>query len=211
MDPPAFLLSGPDGPPRLLLAHGAGAGMDSPLLEALADGLAAAGVRTARFEFPYMRKARAEGRRRPPDRMERLEEAYRGAVAALGGAGDLVIGGVSMGGRVASRVADGLGARALVCVSYPFHPPGRPEKLRTAHLAGLRTPALFVQGARDPFGTAAEARTFGLARTVRFHEVADGDHALAPRKSSGRTAAEARAEAAAAVARFVAAAFARAR
>lgn len=206
MDPPEFLFSGPAGAPRLLLAHGAGAGMDSPLLEALADGLALAGVRTARFEFPYMRKARAEGRRRPPDRMERLEESYRGAVAAFGGAGGLAIGGVSMGGRVASRVADGLGVRALVCVGYPFHPPGRPEALRTAHLAGLRTPALFVQGSRDPFGTKDEARGFGLARAIRFHEIADGDHALAPRKSSGRTAGEARAEAAAAIARFVAAA-----
>lgn len=205
MDRPAFLLSGPAGPPRLLLAHGAGAGMDAPLLEALADGLAAAGVRTARFEFPYMRRARSEGRRRPPDRMALLEESYREAVAAFGGAGGLSIGGVSMGGRVASRIADGLGVRALVCVSYPFHPPGRPEKLRTAHLAGLRTPALFVQGARDPFGTADEAREFGLARSIRFHRIADGDHGLVPRKSSGRTAGDARAEAAAAVARFLAA------
>jgi hypothetical protein len=196
-----------DGPAdaarTLALAHGAGAPMDDPFLETFAAGLAGRGVRVARFEFPYMARRRATGRRTPPDRQPVLLAAWREVVAALGGGAGLALGGKSMGGRMASLVADELGARALVCLGYPFHPPGRPAQLRTAHLAALRTPALIVQGERDPFGTRAEVTGYRLARSIRVHWVADGDHALAPRRGSGRTKEQNLAEAVEVVAAFL--------
>ena len=102
----------------------------------------------ARFEFPYMRRRRETGERRPPDREPALRQAWLDAIAALGGAERLVIGGKSMGGRMASLVADEAGVRGLVCLGYPFHPPGQPEKLRTAHLA--RPPHPDPDRAGDP-------------------------------------------------------------
>jgi predicted alpha/beta-hydrolase family hydrolase len=99
----------------------------------------------------------------------------------------LIIGGKSMGGRIASMVADDAGVRGLVCLGYPFHPPGRPEKLRTEHLAGLRTPTLIVQGTRDPFGDAEDVPGYELSPAITVHWLEDGDHSFKPRKSSGRT------------------------
>ena len=107
-------------------------------------------------------------------------------IEALAGA-RLVIGGKSLGGRMASLVAEETGVRAVVCLGYPFHPPGRPERLRTAHLASMATPTLIVQGSRDPFGTADEVPGYGLSPSIRFHWSQDGDHSLVPRKASGRT------------------------
>jgi predicted alpha/beta-hydrolase family hydrolase len=203
---PAFLFDGPDSAPlTLALAHGAGAPMDSPVMTAFAEGLAAAGGgrwRVARFEFPYMAARRADGRKRPPNPEARLLDAWRAAIAALGPE-NLVIGGKSLGGRMASLVADEAGVRGLLCLGYPFHPPGRPERLRTAHLEGLKTPTLIVQGTRDPFGTAAEVPGYALSPVIRVHWAEDGDHDLKPRKASGRTAAQNRAEAIAAIAEFL--------
>ncbi|HVH03963.1 MAG TPA: alpha/beta family hydrolase [Amaricoccus sp.] len=196
-----FRLDGPeDAPATLLLAHGAGAAMDSPAMQAIALALAAAGLRVARFEFGYM-AGRREGRRAAPPRAETLTAEYRAAVAALPPAGRLVIGGKSMGGRVASMVADAVAPAGLLCLGYPFHPPGRPEQLRTAHLATLRTRTLICQGSRDPFGTAEEVATYSLAPAIEIAWIEDGDHDLRPRKSvTGRTAAEARTALAARVA-----------
>lgn len=200
-----LLFDGPEAATgRIALAHGAGAPMDDPFLAAIAAGLAAHGLRVARFEFPYM-AARRSGRRKPPDRAPVLLESWREAIAALGGARNLVIGGKSLGGRIASMLADEVGARGLVCLGYPFHPPGRPERLRTAHLETLRTPTLIVQGTRDAFGTPAEVAGYQLSPAIRVHWIADGDHSLAPRKSSGRTKRDALDEAIAQVAAFVAA------
>jgi len=184
--------------PILVLTHGAGGPMDDPVLEAIARGVAAAGVRVARFEFPYMAARRADGKRRPPDRQPVLLDTWRAVVAELGGGGgasplghrDLAIGGKSMGGRMASLVADELGVRGLVCLGYPFHPPGKPTQLRTAHLATLRTPALIVQGTRDPFGGPEEVAGYALASSIRVVWIEDGDHGLAPRRASGRTRAQ---------------------
>ena len=124
-----FLLDGPaDAPVTVLLAHGAGAPMDSGSMTATAGALAAAGLRVARFEFGYMASRRTAAGRRPPPRAETLKPEYRAAVAELGADGPLVIGGKSMGGRVASMVADELHAAGrivgLLCLGYPFHPPG---------------------------------------------------------------------------------------
>ena len=92
-----------------------------------------------------------------------------------------------MGGRVASTIADEIGARGLVCLGYPFHPPGKPDRLRTEHLAGLRTPALFVQGARDALGNRDEIETYALSPSIRFVFLEDGDHSFKPRVKSGLT------------------------
>jgi predicted alpha/beta-hydrolase family hydrolase len=189
-----LLLDGPaDAGTTVLLAHGAGAPMDSPGLAAIARALGDAGLRTARFEFAYM-AARRSGTRRPPPRAETLIPEYRAAVSALDAARP-VIGGKSMGGRVASMVADALRAEGavsgLLCISYPFHPPGRPEQTRTAHLETLRTPALIVQGTRDPFGTRDEVAGYALSPAVELLWLEDGDHDLRPRKAvTGLTAAD---------------------
>ena len=195
-----------DGPERaratLVLAHGAGAPMDSPFLAYFAQTLAARGIRVVRFEFPYM-AARREGRRPPPDREPVLLDCWRQAIAELGGGDGLVIGGKSLGGRMASRVADAAGVRGLVCLGYPFHPPGKPERLRVDHLENLATPALFVQGTRDALGSREEAGRYRLSPAIEIRWIKDGDHSLRPRARSGRKEADNLAEAADAVARFV--------
>jgi predicted alpha/beta-hydrolase family hydrolase len=180
-----------DGPKRaaarVLLAHGAGAGMESPFMTMVARGLAERGVGVARFAFPYMRR-RQQGVRVPPDRAPVLLDAFRSTALELvaeRGLGKLVIGGKSMGGRMASMLADELGVRGLVCLGYPFHPPAQPEKLRVEHLAALRTPCLIVQGTRDSFGTQADVRKYKLSAAIRVEWVEDGNHDLAPRKRSG--------------------------
>ena len=170
MTEPHLLFDGPESGPVIVLAHGAGAPMDSPFLNILARDLGAAGLRVARFEFPYMRRLREKGQKRPPDREPALRQAWLDVIACLGGAERLVIGGKSMGGRMASLVADEAGVRGLVCLGYPFHPPGQLEKLRTAHLRDLRTPALIVQGTRDPFGT----REGWLATSCRRRSASPG-------------------------------------
>jgi len=190
-----FLTSGPDtAPMTVLLAHGAGAAMDSPSMEAIARALADEGLRVVRFEFGYM-AARRDGQRKPPPRAETLIPEYRQAVEDLTVDGPLVIGGKSMGGRVASMVADELFAAGriagLLCLGYPFHPPDRPEKLRIAHLAGLKTPALICQGTRDQFGTREEVAGYALSPAIELLWLEDGDHDLKPRKTvSGFTAAD---------------------
>lgn len=180
-------LDGPaDAAVVVALAHGAGAPMDSPFMTFFAEGLGARGVRVARFEFPYMAQRRSSGRRRPPDRTEILLERWREVVAALGPA-SLVIGGKSLGGRMASMLADEAGVRGLVCLGYPFHPPGRPEATRIQHLRTLRLPTLILQGTRDPFGSPEQIASYGLPECVRLHWLADGDHDFSPRAVSSRT------------------------
>lgn len=204
MAAPAFLFDGPDDAPlTFVFAHGAGAPMDSAFMNAIARGLSGAGLRVARFEFPYMAARRVDGRRRPPDRAQTVLAAWRDAIAALG-APRFAIGGKSMGGRFASQIADGSGARGLVCFSYPFHPPGKPEKPRTEHLASLATPTMILQGERDPFGDRADVAGYALSPRIAVHWLADGDHDLEPRRASGRTGAQNLADAAAAAARFLA-------
>ena len=187
MSEPKFLLNGDaPGGATLLLAHGAGAAMDTPFMTAMAEALAARGLRVVRFEFAYMAGRRSGGPKRPPPKIELLQEEFRTAIEALACGGPLFIGGKSMGGRVASLIPDDLWAqnriRGLVCLGYPFHPPNKPEQLRTAHLAGLKTPALICQGTRDPFGTQAEAASYDLSDAVSFFWLSDGDHDLKPRK-----------------------------
>ena len=188
---PNFLITGPpDAAVRYLCAHGAGAGMETPFLKAVAELLAERGIATYRFEFAYM-AARRQGARKPPPKAERLMNEYRAAVAAVPAGVPLIIGGKSMGGRVASMVADELypakRIAGLACLGYPFHPPKKPQQLRTAHLTALACPTLIVQGERDPFGGRTEVEAYGLSPAIRFYWAADGDHDLGPRGGSGFT------------------------
>lgn len=189
---PSFLWNGPDDASvTLILAHGSGAPMDSPFLEKFAKGLAERGVRVARFEFPYMHARREGGRGGPPDRTPVLLEAWRTAYAAVQAEADgrIAIGGKSLGGRMASLIADEVEAAGLVCLGYPFHPPGQPEKLRTAHLETLRTPTLIVQGTRDPFGTPDDVAGYTLSPAIRIEWLESGEHSWKPLARSGRTEA----------------------
>lgn len=185
-----------DAAAHLLFAHGAGAGMSSPFIERFAGLLAERGLPVHRFEFGYMAARRTGGSRRPPPKAETLTTEYAAAVTQvaknLRKGQRLIIGGKSMGGRVASLVADQLWTEGkiagLVCVGYPFHPVGQPTKLRTAHLAKLRCPTLIVQGTRDPFGTRDEVAAYDLSPAIHMHWIENGDHDL---KGAGRGAMEA--------------------
>ena len=185
--PLEFLHSGPETPDiALVLAHGAGAGMRSPFMEFFASGLGTRGLAVYRFEFPYMRQIAETGRRRPPNPLAVLEAAWRAVIDELAPL-RLVIGGKSMGGRVASLIADDSAVAGLVCLGYPFHPPGKPEKTRTAHLATLKTPALICQGTRDPFGTRDDVASYTLSPAIDLFWLEDGNHSLEPRRASGLT------------------------
>lgn len=192
----AILFDGPEtASTTIILAHGAGAPMDSAALTSTANALGSVGFRTARFEFGYMAGRRSGAGRKPPPRAELLNPEYIAAVDAAGAKGSLIIGGKSMGGRVASMIADELFAagriKGLLCLGYPFHPPSKPDRLRTTHLADLKTPTLIVQGTRDALGSQADVAKYHLSSAIEFLWLEDGDHDLKPRKSvSGLTAAD---------------------
>lgn len=174
-----YLYDGPEDAQHVFLfAHGAGGPMDHRNMTAIARGLAERGIRVVRFEFPYMARRRESGKRGGPDRQPVLLDTWRQAIADHGGGAKVAVGGMSMGGRMASMVADEAGVRALTCFGYPFHPPGQPEKLRTAHLADLRTPTLIVQGTRDPFGTPKDVAGYQLSQYIRIEWIEGGDHSL---------------------------------
>lgn len=218
---PAPDSAAPELAPLLVLAHGAGAPADSAWMAAMAGALAACGVSVARFEFPYMTKRREDGRKRPPDRMPALVARYREVLADFSGrhGGALYIGGKSMGGRVASMLAAdpatkvaAPGLSGVVCFGYPFHPPGRPERLRTEHFRDLQVPQLIVQGPRDPFGRRDEMPHLlpadgppheSAPGSVHLHWLTDGDHDFRPLKRSGLAPEDSLAEAVAAAARFM--------
>ena len=198
-----LLRNGPDdAATTLILAHGAGAPMDTPFMNTIAKGVAEAGIAVIRFEFPYMMRRREDGKRRPPDRQPVLLETWR-AVFSSATSARIAIGGKSMGGRMASLIADEVGATGLVCLGYPFHPPGKPDRLRTEHLATMKTPTLILQGERDPFGAKAEVDGYDLADSIAVQWLGDGNHDLAPRKKSGRTHEQNLAEAIAGIVGFL--------
>lgn len=182
--------------PCLVLAHGAGAGQQHPFMVATARALGERGVDVVTFDFLYM----AAGRR-SPDRAPVLEATWRAALAeirrqGMPRSGRVAIGGKSMGGRMASHVmasdAPPAGVAALVLLGYPLHPPGQPQKLRTAHLPALRTPTLVVQGSRDEFGSDEEVRAaFAVVPApVEWHVVTGGDHSFKVTRSAGRSQAD---------------------
>jgi predicted alpha/beta-hydrolase family hydrolase len=176
-------------PACLILAHGAGAGQQSAFIVEFARALAASGLDVVTFDFPYI-----VARRRIPDRGPVLEACYRAVIdmarrdVASANRG-LFIGGKSMGGRISSHIAAQrvVGIRGLVFFGYPLHPPGRPEQRRDAHLPDVREPMLFIQGTRDPFGTAEDITALlpTLSAGSAVYEVADGDHSFKVRVSIG--------------------------
>jgi len=178
----------------LILAHGAGANQSSPFMLRFADALAQRGIDVVTFNFLY-----SEQRKRVPDRNDKLEACWRAMIGAFhagtfGERGNrLVIGGKSMGGRIASQVAAaGAEVAGLVLFGYPLHPPGRPEQLRTRHLPSIRAPILIVQGARDAFGTPAELAPVlaTMSAPVELRVVEGGDHSYRVPKKGGRSQQE---------------------
>src|SRR5215469_5125358 len=173
-DQDEFIIDGSSSAPStLVLAHGAGAPMDSPFMATIAQALAGGDLRVVRFEFPYMRARREHRGRGAPDREPVLLDAWREVIKALGGGRQLIIGGKSLGGRIASMVADEAQARGLVCLGYPFHPPGKAPGARLQHLKGLRTPTLIVQGTRDRFGARYEVEQHTLSPQIRMTWIED--------------------------------------
>jgi predicted alpha/beta-hydrolase family hydrolase len=189
LPPMKFLIDGDESAKRtFLFAHGAGGPMRTPWMTRVAKGLAEHGIRVVRFEFPYM-----AAKKKAPDREPVLLESWREAITEqrdAAGSGAIFIGGKSMGGRMASMVADEMKVRGLVCFGYPFHPPGRPERLRTKHLETLKTPALILQGERDTFGTRDDIKGYKLSRAITVEFIPDGDHSFKPRVASGVTESE---------------------
>ncbi len=169
--------------------------MDSRFFETFVPMLLARGIAVTRFEFAYMQKIRETGKRRPPPKIETMFPEFIEALdqfrETLEPGATVLIGGKSMGGRICSMLADELyeagKINGLVCLGYPFHPPKKPESLRTAHLENLKTPALFAQGDRDPFGTKEDVAGYELSPSITFHWVGDGDHDFGPRGKSGFT------------------------
>ncbi len=199
-----LLFDGPeDGSDVVVLAHGAGAPMDSPFMNRMARGLAERGLRVVRFEFPYMAQRRTGGGRRAPDREPVLRRIWLDVIRRLGGGGQVVIGGKSMGGRIASLVAGEAGARGLLCLGYPFHPPGEPARLRTQHLESLAVPTLVLQGTRDPFGSPEDVAGYRLSPSIRVHWIEGGDHSFKPKARAGRSEQDHLEEAISAAAEFI--------
>jgi predicted alpha/beta-hydrolase family hydrolase len=157
---------------RFIFAHGAGAGMDSDFMRDVANQLAALQIEVLRFNFPYMQIMSESGKRRPPTRMPTLLEAYLAIVEQHKTDLPLFIGGKSMGGRAATM----LGTQAqtqgkingVIALGYPFHPSGKPEKLRIDHLPDLLAPCLIVQGERDALGNKAEIAGYDLPESLQL-------------------------------------------
>lgn len=176
---------------RLVLAHGAGAGKEHEFMQAMAHALNARGIEIVLFNFPYMQTIKETGKRRPPDKAEKLLTHFVEVVNQIAQTRDLLptfIGGKSMGGRMATMMLDATeGVIGAAILGYPFHPPGKPEKTRTEHLEAIAKPVLIVQGERDTFGTQKEVEAYSLSSAIHCEFLADGDHSLKPRKASGIT------------------------
>lgn len=204
-----MLYDGHEGP-LVLLAHGAGAPMDSGAMNRITSALVAAGFRVGRFEFPYMMKRRQDGRKRPPDGMKTLLRAWRDCIDQVLDACEpgerLFIGGKSMGGRMATHIAAEECPEAVagaMVFGYPFHPPGKPDRWRIDHFPRLERPLWIAQGERDPFGKRQELADIDWGRApVRVHWVANGDHDLLPTRRSGLDRDSLLAEAASSAADF---------
>lgn len=205
----AFLFDGPQDGPVLLLTHGSGAPMDTPFMTHFAQEAAKNGVGVARFEFEFMAQRRTTGKKRPPPKAEKLMPEFLGALDQLRQQrpGSIFIGGKSLGARVATMIGqETFSARKIkgvVCLGYPFHPPGKPDALRTAHFENYRCPSLICQGENDPFGKRVEIETYSLPDTIQFCWAPFGNHDLRPPKKSGLTAENNIEKAALAVAGFI--------
>ena len=189
----AFLVDEPEQPigANLILAHGAGALMDSDFMNTIAEGVSQNGIKVWRFEFPYMSERRATGKKRPPNTQKVLLESWKDTIEQIKRKVDksepIFIGGKSMGGRMASHLSDHDKVAGVACLGFPFHPPGKPDKYKGEHLAELSKACLILQGERDTFGKREEFPAFNLSDSVSVEFIPDGDHSFKPRKSSGHT------------------------
>lgn len=187
----SIVFNGPESGPLFVFAHGAGAPLDSEFMEQVALGLAEQGIRVARFNFDYMQQRIDTGSRRPPQRAPALLEQYHQVLTTLNQ--PVVIGGKSMGGRMASLLASEANQeyrtviKGVACLGYPFHPQGKPDKLRIEHLANIEQPLAIIQGTRDKLGSQDEVAGYALPKSINWHWLADGDHDLKPRVKSGYT------------------------
>jgi predicted alpha/beta-hydrolase family hydrolase len=168
-----------------VFAHGAGAGQNSDFMQLMAEGLAKHNINVVRFNFAYMQLAEDLGKRRPPDRADKLLVHFKSILSDVDSSLPIFIGGKSMGGRMASMLLQESSALGCICMGYPFHPPAKPEKLRTEHLLVMNKPVLILQGERDTFGTREEIATYHLSAQVQVSYLTDGDHSFKPRKASG--------------------------
>ena len=185
---------------QLVLAHGAGAGSQSDFMQQVGGLLAAAGITTWLFDFPYMQTMMNENKRRPPDRLPKLISSYQQVLKVIGKAAEydprlgLFLGGKSMGGRVATHLLtsewlDSLNSvtiKGAVVMGYPFTPPGK-QVLRTEHFDDIQRPLFIAQGERDTFGGRDLIQELALPELIATCILEDGDHSLKPRKSSGLT------------------------
>lgn len=174
---------------RLVLAHGAGAGKNSDFMQHLSQLLVARNIEVVRFNFTYMQTIEHTGRRRPPEKADVMLTHFSELLNHLNTPSSipLWLGGKSMGGRMATMLVERTPAQGAVVFGYPFHPPGKPEKLRTEHLQQNGKPVHIFKGERDTFGTREETANFNLHSKVALHWLEDGDHSLQPRQKSGYT------------------------
>lgn len=176
-----------------LFAHGAGADKNAEWMIRMNGLLVELGLDVLRFNFPYMDKRAEDGKRYPPDRQPKLLQCFAQQIEQLATNKKIIIGGKSMGGRMASLlmfdelVPESIKSKVagIICLGFPFHPPKKPEKYRGEHLAIMKTPTLILQGERDPFGGKSEIENFPLSKAISLKIIPDGDHNFKPRVKSG--------------------------
>jgi len=174
----------------LVLAHGAGAPMDSDWLNNITNKLELNNIEVIRFEFPYMEKRRITGKKSPPDKLPILVDKFNNIVNSLNK--PVFIAGKSMGGRIASMIAPtNNNILGVIAYGYPFHPVGKPEKLRTEHLKKYNKPMLIIQGENDPFGKSKEWENFNIDKSIEIFPISKANHDLKPNKSTGLSLDEA--------------------
>jgi uncharacterized protein len=176
----------------LVFAHGAGAPMDAAFMNFFAEELEKKNIRVLRFEFPYMAQRREGGNKRPPNTQKVLLSSWRNIIEECRKMhnGPIYIGGKSMGGRMASMIADECEVEGLICLGYPFFAPGKQDKPRVDHLKTLKTKTLILQGERDVMGSKNIVTDYDLSDQIDIKWLPDGDHGLKPRKQSGHTELE---------------------
>ncbi|WP_394221035.1 alpha/beta family hydrolase [Alteromonas gracilis] len=198
----------------LVLGHGAGAGKEHDFMQDITRELVSHRISVVLFNFPYMQTIKATGKRRPPDKADKLMSHFTAVVASCCKDNKALhnlpvfIGGKSMGGRMASMVYESVSnVKGAIALGYPFHPPGKPEKTRTEHLSTASKPMLIIQGERDTFGTKSEVesykKSYALSSHIECEYLEDGDHSFKPRKASGKTQQEHIVQAAALTASFI--------
>jgi hypothetical protein len=191
---------------QFIFAHGAGAGSGSDFMQHMAKLISAQGIDVGLFDFEYMQIAKQTQKRRPPERAPKLLAYYEQVLTNAQPNLPLFIGGKSMGGRMASMLActSTQPIAGVLAFGYPFHPPGKLDKLRTDHFADIPCPFLVLQGERDTFGTREELKTLSMPKQPSYVWLSDGDHSLKPRKKSGVSELQNRETAALEASKFIA-------